>query len=153
MDIYKMAQKEKFKVGDLFCLEMLNKEFAFGRCLSEVSIGHMVDIFDFFSTEPKFKPSPVTERLFHPIAIDSWSLLRRRISYREGNWSVLGFDEDFSPNPDEDTFFTYGTGPTRKKVDIFDKAWGISLEESRKYPSYSPLGDEEVLEMIQQYRK
>jgi len=148
-----MAQKEKFKVGDIFCLEMQNGEFAFGRCLSKVSIGHMVEIFDYFSTEPKFKPSAVIERLFHPIVIDSWSVLRRRKSYREGNWNVIGFDEEFSPNPDEDTFFTYGTGPTRKKVNIFDKEWDISLEESLKYPYYSPRSNGALLEMIKEYRK
>jgi len=132
--------RERFKPGDVFYLELPDGRYAFGRCISKVSIGHIVEIFNYFSDKPVFDLGLTNERLFRPIPLDSWSVLR--CNKRDGNWKVIGHDADFVPTNMEDALYVYGTGPTRKVVNYLGQIVGeVSSKEVDKITIYASLGE------------
>ncbi len=119
------TSKGKFQIGDIFSLKLNNGEFAFGRCISEISLGHIVEIFNYFSEENKFNTTFTEQRLFEPIPIDTWGLFGRR--KKEGNWQVIGHEENFIPKNVEHLRYWGMAGEKvtdTKLMNIFDKDCG-----------------------------
>lgn len=139
------SRRQKFEPGYIFSINMHNGKFGFGRCISKVSIGHIVEIFNYISKDQEFTTKTTENRMFDPIPIDSYSLIR---TSREGDWTVIGKTDNYQPTNIEDIKYTYGSGPKRKLVDIKGNITEISENESKRYPYYSPKGDLDVIEMI-----
>lgn len=151
-------KKEKFKIGDIFSIDLHNGEFAFGRCLTYVEYGHIVEIFDYFSTEETFEIEAVPLRLFPPILINSYTIFIKKKTGKdwEGNWKVISNDKNFVINDKDidNVFFSYGTGPTRFVVNIFGETVGtIDKEEDFKYLPYSPASDPFIVSKILNHKK
>lgn len=173
-----MAKKKKLKIGDIFSIKLDNNEYAFGRCMTEVIYGNVVEIFNYFSTEEKIDIPVTKERLFPPIIIDTFSLFKKRD--RSGDWKVIGHEDDFElTNVDNLRFW----GKMGEKVtdttliDIYDNIRGeieiskvnsienriqsIGLhfrikDEDKKdliFLSYSPWNNMTVKNQIQRYRE
>jgi len=79
--------KSKFQVGDIFSVKQDNSEYASGRCISQISLGHIVEIFDYFSEENIFDTNMINNRLFEPIPIDTWGFSVKERRNLDGNWS------------------------------------------------------------------
>jgi hypothetical protein len=89
------TDKNKLCVGDIFSLKLDDGKYAFGRCIAEISIGHIVEIFDYYSDQNVFDTTITDTRLFEPIPIDTWGLFGRR--KKEGEWKVIGHETEFTP--------------------------------------------------------
>jgi hypothetical protein len=145
--IVKEARKrQRFDVGSIFSIDLDSGKYAFGRCLVKMSIGHLVEIFDYLSETESFNSEQSHKRLFDPIIIDSYSLfLGKR---QEGNWHVIEQQKSFVPTEIEHLGFVYGTGNERFLVDAIGNKTIISKVDSERYPFYSPNGNIDVIEMI-----
>lgn len=131
------------KPGDVFMLALEDGKYGLGRILSQVSLGHVAEILDAELAEPSLDKISVDalRRRGRPIVLDSYGLFDKKI---EGDWRIVSHQEGFVPSDVGDVFFTYGAGPRRKKVDIFDREEEIPVAEAAKLPLYTPKGDEQV---------
>jgi hypothetical protein len=141
-----MTKKQKLEVGSIFSINIGRGKFVFGRCLIKVSIGHLIEVFDYISKEEKFDVSITEERLFEPVIIDSYSLFEAK--RKEGNWNIITKTDNFTPTNIEHLRYTYGTGPNRFLTDVFGNETIILLQESKNYPVYSPQGDYDIKQLI-----
>ena len=143
----KRQVRQKLKVGSIFSVDLHNGKFAFGRCITKLSIGHLVEIFDYLSSHIELDSSKTQKRLFDPIIIDSYSLFSTK--KKEGNWHIIEQQDTYIPTQVDHLKYTYGTGNERYLTDIWGNKTIISKEASLKYPVYSPKGDLDVIEMIE----
>jgi hypothetical protein len=168
--------KEKLQIGDIFSLKLDNGEYAFGRCISKISFGHVVEIFDCFSDKNEFSISITEKRLFEPIPIDTWGLFGRR--KKEGEWQVIEHQDNYTPvNVDYLCFWGMGGDkstdtkllgvfdndcgniPISKVNDINNRIQGVGLHfrikdkgwENKVFLSRSPWGDTNVKKEIEKY--
>lgn len=95
------------KTGDIFCFLNEKNTYCFGRILSKVSIGNVVEILDFVSPTPEIKVNEIEQsnRLIELVILDSYTLFDRKI---EGDWRIIGRHINYIPTDFENTFFTYG---------------------------------------------
>lgn len=149
--IIKTAQRvkrQKPKPGDIFCFKLDDERFGFGRVVSKVSIGLVVEIFDYISNQSFLNYSKTQSIMFNPIIIDGFSLFERRT---EGDWRIIGNTPDYEPKKDyEKLRFVYGQGRDMTAADIYNNKMTISAEEAKKYPYYSPNGDYDVMKLIKE---
>ena len=168
--------KSKFQVGDIFSVKQDNREYAFGRCISQISVGHIVEIFDYFSEENIFDTNITNKRLFEPVPIDTWGLFGKR--KKEGIWKVIGHEDHFIPeNVDHLRYWGMAAekGTDMKLMGVFDNDCGdikysivngdehriqsvglhfkIKGRENEVFLLRSPWGDVQVKEEIKKYRQ
>lgn len=136
------------KPGDIFCFKLSDSSYAFGRVISKIMTGHVVEILGEPKSGPEVSGSEIlsSTRKVQPFVLDSYSLFDRKL---EGEWRVVGRQTDFTPENIEDVYFTYGVAGSCKKVNVFGDESAISESESKKYPLLSPMGDEQVREIIE----
>lgn len=142
----KLKKSKKFESGAVFSIDLGNGKFAFGCCLIKVSIGHLVEIFDFFSTDSSLEELPELKRLAEPVIIDDFSLFSKKI--KEGNWNVIGKIPAFTPSDIDHLKFTYGTGAERFVTDARGNIDVTTKEKAAAYPVYSPKGNKDIVDMI-----
>lgn len=131
------------KPGDLFLFRLDDSKYGAGRIISHVSVGHVAEFFDVILDEPDLQGLDLArvKRLGRPVILDAYSLFDRK---KEGDWQIVGHQEDFVPQDVDDVFFAYGVGPTRQKVDVFGKRTQVPAQEAEGLPLYSPMGDKDV---------
>lgn len=135
------------KPGDIFCFKLSQSSYAFGRVISKIMTGHVVEILG----EPKSCPEAdwsdilASPRKVPPFILDSYSLFDRKL---EGEWRIIGRQTNFVPNKVDNVCFTYGVAGSCKKVNVFGEESAITEKESKKYPLLSPMGDEQVKKII-----
>jgi hypothetical protein len=131
------------KPGDVFMLALGDGRYGLGRILSQVSLGHVAEILDAELAEPSLNAVSVDtlRRRGRPIVVDSYGLFDKKI---EGDWRIVSHQDGFVPSNVDDVFFTYGSGPLRKKVDVFGQVKEIPAAEAAGLPLYTPKGDEQV---------
>ncbi len=76
-----------------------------------------------------------------PVVLDSYSLFDKKLV---GDWRIVAHQDAFVPKDVAGVFFTYGAGPTRKRVDVFDREDEIPASAAEKLPPYTPLRDSQV---------
>ncbi|MFY1032469.1 Imm26 family immunity protein [Pseudomonas asiatica] len=136
----------KIKSGDIFCFLLAPQKYGAGRIITQNSLGHVAEIFD------KFLSSPVIDlvsfkRLGDPVILDSYSLFDRKA---EGDWRIVAHELDYKPSSEESVRYVYGVADNVRLVDIFDNETPL-VGSKRDYPSYSPMGDEDVKEHFKFY--
>lgn len=129
--------------GDIFCFSSGAQRYYFGRIMTRNRLGHVAEVFCDYLTLPDASQLPGFSRLGDPLILDSYSLFDRKI---EGDWRIVGHQADYVAPTDEPFFFTYGVGPSRQRVDIFDREVTVTGEEAKAFPDYSPMGDFDVKE-------
>jgi len=129
------------KPGDIFSF-LKDGTYRFGRIMTKNRLGHVAELFEYYSNEPDPSKLTSTKRVGYPIILDSYSLFDRK---REGDWRVVGHQEDYVPPQDEPMRFTLGMGGGCKKVDIFDNETPISESEAKQLKNYAPLGEARVI--------
>lgn len=135
------------KAGDIFCFILNEETYCFGRIVAKLIVGHVVEIFDYMSSEPTIGEKEINKssRLIEPVIIDSYSLFDRKA---EGEWRIIGHQEEYVPEGFENVYFTYGIGSSCKITDIWENEQAVSEAESKNYPEVSPKGDFNVKELI-----
>lgn len=136
------------KNGDIFCFKLDEKSYCFGRIIAETDFGHLAEVFDCISDTPFIDQNNVEKalRLIEPIILDSYSLFDRKT---EGEWRIIGHQEEYLAPDFRDIFLTYGIEKDWKKVDLYGNETRISEEEHLKYIQVSPEGDYWVKKLIQ----
>lgn len=144
-------KKIKLGIGDVFSIKINEKEYAYGRVLSKVSIGHCIEIFDCTGSSPDcYSKIDFNKRLMPPQIIDSHSIFWLR---DEGEWELLvKGDENFKPSDIEGIRFSYGDQSNAVLVDVEGNRTEADAEELKKYPPYSPKGDIQIKRIIQFWR-
>ncbi|AJJ06843.1 immunity 26/phosphotriesterase HocA family protein [Yersinia pseudotuberculosis] len=140
------------KPGDIFCFRLDGEKYCFGRIISEMSVGHVAEIFDFISSLPEVTEGDISHslRLTELIVLDTYTLFDKKIE-PEGDWRIIGHQDSYTPTNVENTYFTYGIGNSCKKVDIFNNEVPITESEARKIPELVPLRDVHIKELIKSY--
>lgn len=137
------------KPGDLFLFRLDESTYGAGRIISRVSLGHVAEFFDVTLDAPDLAGVDLASvgRLRRPVILDSYSLFDWKL---EVDWQIVGHEEGFVPKDVDDVFFTYGVGPDRQRVDVFDDRTTIPAHEADGLPVYSPHGDADVKRKVYQ---
>lgn len=135
------------KPGDIFCFQYAENTYGFGRVLSRIDVGDIVEIFDFMSEYPTISKENIEEsrRMFHPVNLDFYTLFDRK---SEGEWRIIGHEENHVPVNVDSLYFTYGVASSCKKVDIYGNEVSVSEEEARDLPRLSILGDNHIKQLV-----
>jgi hypothetical protein len=135
------------KPGDIFAFVRRSGGFCFGRVMTKVSIGIVAEIFDFSSTEPIISEEQLSHarRIWGPDCLDSYSLFDRK---SEGEWRIIGHQHGYAPSEKDNAFFFYGSPGSYTQTDIFDDSTPIDDARRRELPPYSPNGDIDVQEEL-----
>ncbi len=129
------------KPGDIFCFKFDDSTYCFGRIMAKVMF-HIAEIFDYTSNQPVISENDIlcAGRLT-AIPLDTYSLFDRRT---DGEWRIIGHQEDYIPEHAEDIWFSWGIGSGCRKSNVFDQTVFISEEEWESLPTLSPSGDYNV---------
>ncbi|MEE7569548.1 immunity 26/phosphotriesterase HocA family protein [Citrobacter werkmanii] len=142
------------KPGDIFCFQQNEERYFFGRIISKIMTGHVVEIFNYSSNQPSIDEQTInsSERLFSPIVIDTYGLFDRKI-YNESDYRIIGHQNNYTPTHLEHIYFTYGIDKWCKKVDIWGNETPITSEEAKTIPDLSPYGDYDIKQLLKEYLK
>jgi hypothetical protein len=142
----KRPKRQKVTPGDIFSFKLDDGRYCFGRVVSDVSIGVVAEIFDYFAEQPIFDYSMLGKWLIPPTTLDSFTLLENG---KQGEWRIIGHTQDYVPGEEFKSIrFVYGNPNDMKAVDIYNNKTPISSQEAKKFPSYSPLNDTHVKQLI-----
>ncbi|WP_218966799.1 immunity 26/phosphotriesterase HocA family protein, partial [Snodgrassella alvi] len=128
------------KAGDIFCFKLDEQRYCFGRIIIKIFIGHVAELFDNISNSPDISEAEIKQarRLIEPVILDSYSLFDRK---SEGEWRIIGHQQNYVPTDMNGVYFTYGEEPWCKKMDIWENEIPISGKEAESLPRVAPLGD------------
>ncbi|HRX17262.1 MAG TPA: Imm26 family immunity protein [Spirochaetota bacterium] len=151
--VAKRAKRQKAKQGDIFCFKIDDKRFGFGRIVSEVMLGWVAEIFDYFSDKPVFDYNKLGKWLIDPIILDCYTLFELKL---EGDWKIIGSNPGFNPGEEfKNVRFVTGDGLGGNlwSVDIFDNKTRITKEESKGLRRFSACGNYDVLQLVSEALK
>jgi len=137
------------KSGDIFCFQYDENIYCFGRIISRLDIGTVAEIFDYTSNSPAISKADIenTNRMFYPVNLDIYSLFDRKI---EGEWRIIGHQENFVPTDADSLFFWYGLVPYYK-IDVYGNQVTISEEETKNLQRFGFQGDIHIKDMVKAY--
>ena len=121
------------KPGNIFCFKYSESFYCFGRIMSKTIVGHVAEIFTYTST------------VIDVVILDSYSLFDCK---SEGDWRIIGIQDNYQLVDAENIYFTYGAGKKRKMIDIYGNKSEIEEVEAQKYPILSPQGDYYIKKLI-----
>lgn len=139
------------KIGDIFCFEYSDNKFAFGQIIGKSISGHIAIIFNLIKDSPEILGVEIGEAsvLGSPIIINSYGFFDKK---NEGNWQIIGHEEDIDLSPYSHVAFRYGMPDGSKfgKVDISGKVYPkeFSPEEAKNWKPDSPMTDLGIKEYI-----
>lgn len=137
------------KPGDIFCFQLNNETYGFGRIISKIMTGHVVEIFDFVSSSPSITEDDIkkSNRKITPVVIDTYGLFDRK-GYPNSDWRIIGHQNNYTPMNMDDIYFSYGVENSCYKVDIFNNDFPITEKEATKYPRLIPHSDYHIKELL-----
>lgn len=135
------------KPGDIFCFKLNEEKYCFGRIIAKTLVGHIAEVFDYISKDPIINEDEVenSTRLIEPVVLDSYGLFDKKA---EGEWRIIGHQQDYIPTDVENVYFTYGIDIWCKIIDIYGNSTPISEEESKEYPILAPKGNNYITGLV-----
>ncbi len=135
------------KPGDIFCFQLNQELYGFGRIISKPDMGHFVEIFDYVSEKPMIEIEDINKasRLMQVVQISTYMLIDCK---DEGDWRIIGHQENFVPEDVDGVYFTYGVGSGCKKMDVYGNEWPINEEEKSNYLTLRSLHDHHIKKMV-----
>ena len=99
--------------------------------MSKTIVGHVAEIFTYTSTEPVITENQIlhSSRLIDVVILDSYSLFDCK---SEGDWRIIGIQDNYQLVDAENIYFTYGAGKKRKMIDIYGNKSEIEEVEAQK---------------------
>ncbi|NIF24406.1 immunity 26/phosphotriesterase HocA family protein [Candidatus Pantoea multigeneris] len=142
------------KPGDIFCFKIDDNTYRFGRIMSKIITGHIAEIFDHSSEKPEITMDVVnkTQRLIPPIIIDTYGLLDKKV-YKDGDWRIIGHQENYIPQNVSDVYFAFGIGNNCNKKDFYGNNTPISESEWEALPKLSPKGNLDIITLLNNIQK
>lgn len=136
------------KPGDIFCFQLKEKLYGFGRIISPAIMGHFVEIFVYVSENPVIRIENINKscRLMQVMQISTYMIFDCKED--EGDWRIIGHQEHFVPKDVDGVYFTYGVGSGCKKVDVFGNEWPIKEEEQSNYLELCSYHDCHIKKMV-----
>ena len=133
------------KPGNIFCFVRRPGVYGFGRIMTDVNMGHMAEIFDYFSETPVITEQQVldSKRAWGPLCLDSYALFDRKY---KSDWRIIGHQDGYEPTDYEGVYLVYGSKGLQRRIDIFENETRVDDAEASRWPSYSPNGDYDVQE-------
>ncbi|UAY97063.1 immunity 26/phosphotriesterase HocA family protein [Dickeya dadantii] len=138
------------KPGDIFCFRINDNKYGFGRIISKITAGHVAEVFNLFLSEPIIEDDEIihAERAFTPLVIDTYGLFDKKVE-PNGDWRIIGRQEDYTPKDMDGVYFSFGIGDSCKKKDIFGNVFSITEEEAELLPELSPNTDYDIKKLIE----
>ena len=135
------------KRGDIFCFRYDEKRYCFGRIIELITVGGLVEIFEFISNNPSIDVETIekTPRLLPPIIISIYDLFDTK---REGDWRIIGHQDDYKASDYDKIYLSFGLNGDWKKKDLYGNVTRISDEEHCNYILCSPNMDNKVKNML-----
>ncbi|BDR57638.1 hypothetical protein XA3_00790 [Xylocopilactobacillus apicola] len=135
------------KPGDIFSFQIEDNLFGFGQIIADSMMGHSAEIFNYFNSSPEISKDNIigAKRLISPIILDSYTLFDKKL---EGDWRIIGHEENYNPKDIDGFFFKYGD-PILKKVDLLGSVTSTNAKEAEKYPYYTSQSDYDIKNLIQ----
>lgn len=133
-------------VGDVFALAVDRGGYAFGRLVSRIPGGYLVEVFNIVKNAPVIDAAEYVDLkvLIRPMAIDCYGLFDRKI---EGDWRVIGRDVGYKyPAPDT-CLLKYGAMGDYKYINVLGERVEY-LGDPEDVPLMSISGDYHVQEKI-----
>lgn len=129
------------KIGDIFCFKFDDHTYRFGRIAAK-EIFHIGEILDYVSDRPVITEEDIRGAEWLVVTpLDTYSLFDRRT---EGEWRIIGHQEDYIPKHMEDVWFSWGIASGCRKSDVYGHTVFISEQEWKALPPLSPGGDYNV---------
>jgi hypothetical protein len=143
----KRPKRQKPKTGDFFYFKISANEFGFGRVISNIFVGLVVEIFKTTSKWPILETIKIEDSSFTPIIVDGYSLFELQ---SEGEWRILKNDPSYMPSDSlKKQLFVFGDTPDNLKcVDIFNNRKPISPENAQGLPSCVVYGNSHVIKLF-----
>lgn len=143
----KRKKRQKVTPGDIFAYRLDDGRFGFGRIVSNVSLGSIAEIFDYFSKSPIFDHGKEQKWLIPPVPIESYALLE---DGSIGDWRIIESHPGFAP---DDKFasllYVYGVPPNALvATDIYGNKRSITASEAKGLPEYYAYDDFNFKELI-----
>ncbi|ENT4820041.1 TPA: immunity 26/phosphotriesterase HocA family protein [Citrobacter farmeri] len=137
------------KTGDIFCFQLDDDKYGFGRIMSLMTVGHISEFFDLFSKKPVITEEEINraKRIIDPIIIDTYSLFDKKIE-SGSDWRIIGHQRGYSPKNVDGIYFAFGVGHDCKKKDFYGNVSHISQDEWENTPKLSPKGDYDIKKLL-----
>lgn len=147
------------KVGDIVCFEMdsSGSKFGYGQIISNLNSGHPFKGFDILHKNPNnitIEEIEGAKQLGDVFVLDVYSTLDKKRLLQNGEWRVIGHQEDFELTKDEinSIFFSYGGKGMKKRKNLLDESIPITDEEAENYVSSGPVtGDQAKMWYLRNY--
>jgi RHS repeat-associated protein len=137
--VFKQKNIKNIHAGDIFAFRMDDGQYGFGRIVSRISEGHIAEIFNHFSSEPKFDTSKTYERFLPPIILNSYGMFQVK---QDGDFGIVGSTPNYAPDAEISKFkFVFGSIGNFKSIDIFGTEVPIGDAEGLRLPLRSPFND------------
>ena len=145
----KKVKRGDLQPGDVVSFELRPDRFGYGVVVSRIKIGHVAELFNYFTTTPEMPDSLADEaKLFPPVILDANSLLEKGV---EGNWGRVGSLENYIPGDEVRRFkFTCGIKGGYYTTDIHNVNEDASDGEAARWPECSPWGDWDIKNYLKQ---
>lgn len=173
----KKTMKRFIKPGNIFCFQVNEKEYIFGRIIVKTSGGAVVEFFDYIKEDPNLSVKEVKdakrlsnlvvedhvrgsesasfdEIIAHPKTLFSEVLIINvLINFQDkmfGEWRIIGYQEDFTiPEDLLNIQFLFGAENMYKITDLFGNSEEkIVNEDAIKYPRWASSWDGQVLKAV-----
>ena len=145
----KRKKRQKVSPGDIFAYKLDDECFGFGRIVTNVSVGSIAEVFDYFSSQPIFDHSK-KKWLIPPVPIESYGLLEIGSI---GDWRIIEHDPDFTPGDEfKSLLYVYGSPPNAlTATNIYGNRSAISEKEAVGLPRYSGNDDKNFRKLIKSH--
>lgn len=144
----KRKKRQKVTPGDIFAYKLEDGRFGFGRIVTNVSVGSIAEVFDYFSNQPIFDHSKKKKWLIPPVPIESYGLLEIGSI---GDWRIIEHDPEFRPGDEfKSLLYVYGSPPNAlTATDIYGNRKAISEKDAVGLPRYYGHDDVNFKKLIE----
>ena len=145
------TMRRYLKRGDIFCFRYDDSRYCFGRIIERDETSFcIIEIFDYVSEKPEISVEQVenAKRLISPDTVDDYCLFDRKT---DGEWRIIGHQEDYRAADYDDIYLTFGIGNDWKKKDLYGNITKILPDDRHKYILHSCNDDYYVKERLLPY--
>ncbi|MFP1785878.1 immunity 26/phosphotriesterase HocA family protein [Lonsdalea quercina] len=137
------------KPGDIFCFKINDDKYGFGRIISKLTPGHVVEVFNLLLPKPIVSEKEIvnSKRAFPPVVIDTYGLFDKKVE-PTSDWRIIGHQKDYLPKDMNGFYFFFGIGNSCKKKDIFGNVYPITEDEAELLPELSPHTDYDIKKLL-----
>jgi Immunity protein 26 len=137
--VFKRKNIKDILPGDIFSFVTDDGRYGFGRIIAPILEGHVAEIFNHFSNEPKFDHTQNYQRFLPPVILNSYGMFQVK---QDGDFGIIGSTPNYKPDPEIAKFkFVFGTKGHLKTIDIFGVEQTVTDTEAINMPLRSPSND------------